>query len=139
MFMHFSCTHTSPFYLIVIDCFCYFSACLSLSLSLSFFQLVYSWHQRRASLLRPGILFVPRHLLLILLLLSGSMMIKPVRTFRRTFHNAAFIRNTKSFFHIFPILTFTLSSIVGVGSPFVTSQSLALRDHIGVLHQYARI
>ena len=57
------------------------------------------------------------------LILFGSMMMKPERTSRRTFHDEAFIWNAKSFFRIFSILTFPLSSTVGVGSPFVTSRS----------------
>ena len=65
-------------------------------LSLSLSRLVYSWHLKRASLLRPGTLFVSGHHLLPLLILSplmsGSMMIKLVRTFWRTFLDAAFIR-----------------------------------------------
>ena len=63
-------------------------------------------------------------LLLTLLLAYGSMMIKPERNFRRTFLNEAFIRNTKSFYRTFPILTFPLSSIVRVEGHCVTSRSL---------------
>ena len=51
-------------------------------------------------------------------------MIKPVRTFWRTFLDEAFIRNVKSFYQIFLILTLPLSSTIGVGSHCVTSQSL---------------
>ena len=96
-----------------------FSICPFLSLFLS---LVGLW-------LRPGTLFVPRHLLLLppLILLHltfDSMMIKPIRTFRRTSHDEAFIQNAKSFYRTFPILTFPLSSTVGVGSHFVASRSL---------------
>ena len=99
-----------------------------LSLSLSFFQLVALWHLNR-NLLYPETLFIPRHFLLHPLRIlpppmSDSMMIKPVRTFRRTFHNVAFIWNAKSFYPTFLILTFLLSSIVGVGSHCVASQSL---------------
>ena len=131
--MHFSCICTIPFLLIDINCvwnfFC-FSLSLSLSLSLSFslFKLVCSWHLKRASLLRPRTLFVPGHHLLPLLILpflmSGSVMIKPVRTFQRTFLDAAFIRNAKLFFRISSTLTYLLSSTVRVGSSFVKSQSL---------------
>ena len=97
---------------------------LSLSLSLSLFWLVCAWHPS-ISLLRPEILLVPRHHLLLILplLMSGSMMTKPIKTFRRTFLGAAFIQNTKSSFRIFPILTYPLSFKVGVGSPFKTSRS----------------
>ena len=88
-----------------------------------FLLLVALWHL--------GTFFVLGHLLLLLLLtllhlMSGSMMIKPVRTFRRTFHDTVFIRNAKSFYWIFPILTFPLSSTVGVKSHCVASRSLVL-------------
>ena len=39
-------------------------------------------------------------------------------------HDKAFIRNAKSFYRTFSILTFPLSSTVGVGSHCVASQSL---------------
>ena len=107
------------FFFLLILCLVIF--CLSLSLSLS---VICSWHQRRTSLLHPGTLFILGHLLLILLLLLfGFVMIKPFRTFWRTFHGMAIIQNAKSSFRTFLILTFSLSSIVGVGSPFVTSRS----------------
>ena len=100
--------------------------CLSLSLSLSFV----SWHLNENPL-RFGTLFVLGHLLLLppLILLhftSGSIMIKLVRTFRRTSHNEAFIRNAKSFYQTFLMLTFPLSSTVKVGSHCVASWSLVL-------------
>ena len=97
---------------------------LSLSLSLSLFWLVCAWHPS-ISLLRPEILLVLRHHLLLILplLMSGSMMTKPIKTFRRTFLGAAFIQNTKSSFRIFPILTYPLSFTVGIRSPFMTSWS----------------
>ena len=46
--------------------------------------------------------------------------------FRRTFVDDAFIQNTKSSYRIFLILTFPLSSTVGVGSHCMASQSRAL-------------
>ena len=102
---------------------------LSLSLFLSFFLfllLIALWHLSE-NLLCPGTLFIPRHFLLILLhLMSSSMMIKLIRTFRRTFHDATFIRNARSFYWIFLILTFPLSSTVGIVSHYVASRSLAL-------------
>ena len=103
-----------------------FSTCLTLSFS--FFQLVTLWHLNE-NLLHPRTLFVLGHLLLLsplilLLFMFGSVTIKPVRTFRRTSHDAAFIRNAKSFYRIVPILTFPLSSTVGVGSHYVASRSL---------------
>ena len=54
------------------------------------------------------------------------VMIKPVRTFRRTSHNTTFIWNAKSFYRTFLILTFPLSSTVGVESHCVASQSPVL-------------
>ena len=102
-------------------------AFLFVPLSLSFFLLLVAlWHLCE-NLPHPRALFIPRHLTMILLLHTiGSVMIMPVRTFRRTFHDMAFVRNTKSSYWIFPILTFPLSSIVRVGSHCVASRSLAL-------------
>ena len=83
------------------------------------------------NLFRLRTFFVPRHLFLLPLLIllhitSGSMMIKPVRTFRRTSHDTTFIWNAKSFYRTFLILTFPLSSTVGVESHCVASQSPVL-------------
>ena len=108
------------------SCWC-FSACFFFSLFLS---LVALWHLNE-NLLCPETLFVPRHLLLLprlilLHLTSGSVMIKPVRTFQRTSHDEAFIQNAKLFYQTFLILTFPLSSTVGVGSHYVASRSLVL-------------
>ena len=64
---------------------------------------------------------------------------KLVKTFWRTSHDEAFIQNAKSLYRIFSILTFPLSSIVGVKSHYVASYHLSFRDHTGVLLQYARI
>ena len=88
-------------------------------------MLVASWHLN-VNLLHPETLFVPRHPLLLILLplLFSSMMIKPDRTFQKTFLNEAFIRNAKSFCRTSPTLTYPLSFTVGVGSYCVTSQSL---------------
>ena len=123
MFMHFSCIRTILFLLIDIVFGNLLLVSLSLSLSLSL-SVICSWHQRRTSLLHPGTLFILGHLLLILLLLLfGFVMIKPFGTFWRTFHGVEIIQNAKSYFQTFLILTFLLSSIVGVGSPFVTSRS----------------
>ena len=128
MFMHFSCIRTILFFLFDINYVWYSSSSSSLSLSLSLslsIRLVCSWHRRRASLLHPGTLFISGHLPLLILpsLTFVSVMRRPGRTSRRTFLNAAFIQNTKLSFRIFSILTFPLSYIVGVGSPFVASQS----------------
>ena len=96
--------------------------CVSLSLSLS--RLVALWHLKENPF-RLKTLFFLGHLPLILPPpMSNSMMRRPSRTSRRTFHDAAFIRNAKSFYQIFPILTFPLSSTVGVGSHCMASSSL---------------
>ena len=102
-----------------------FGTLLLVSLSLSLSWLVCAWHLN-ASLLCPGTLFVPgQHLVLILLLLlSGSMMINPIKTFQRTFLDPTLIQNAKSFFRTFPILTFPLSFTIGVGSLYMTTRSL---------------
>ena len=60
---------------------------------------------------------------ILLLLTYGSVMIKPGRTLRRTFLDKAFIRNAKSFYRIFLLLTYPLSSTVGVGSHCVAPRS----------------
>ena len=122
-FMH---TYQFCFYHIDIKLYWFFSACFSLSLSLSpSLSLVALWHLNRNPL-HPETLFVLGHLLLLLLLILlhltfGSVMIKPIRTFQRTFHNTAFIRNAKSFYRTFPILTFPLSSTIGVRSHCMAS------------------
>ena len=105
--------HMYPFFSIfwysVLMVLFYFSPSLSLSLSLSLSRIVYIWHPS-AKLLRFKTLFVSRHLPLILLLfMFGSMMRRPVKTFRRTFPNVAFIRNAASFYQTFPILLYPLS------------------------------
>ena len=64
------------------------------------------------------------HPLILLHLTSDSVMIKPIRTFQRTSHDEAFIRKSKSFYQIFSILTFPLSSTIGIGSHCVASRSL---------------
>ena len=128
LLMHFSCIHTFISLYSHIELFSAFLfVSLSLSLSLSLL-LVALWYLRE-NLLHPGTLFVRGHFLLLpplilLHLTSDSMMIKPVRTFQRTSHDEAFIRNTKSFYQTFLILTFPLSSIVGVGNHCVASRSL---------------
>ena len=127
MFMHFSYIHTFIYLYFDIDlCWC-FSTCFFLS---SFLLLVALWHLI-GNLFRLRTFFVPRHLLLLPLLILlhlmiGSVMIKPARTFRRTSHDVAFIRNAKSFYRTFLILTFPLSSTVGVGSHCVASRSPVL-------------
>ena len=125
MFMHFSCTHTFISLYSYIELFGAFLFVPFLSLFLS---LVALWHLNE-NLPRLGTLFIPRHLLLLpslilLHLTSSFVMMKPIRTFWRTSYDAAFIRNAKLFYWIFPILTFPLSSTVGVWSHYVASWSL---------------
>ena len=128
----FLCIHTFLFLSFDIKTAWYFSDCLSLSLSLVsiclclslyvFLTLVASWHLN-VSLLHPGTLFIPEHPLLLTLLphMFGSVMIKPDRTFRRTFLDKAFIQNAKSFCWTSPTLTNPLSFTVRVGSHYVMS------------------
>ena len=94
------------------------------SLSLSFFWIVYAWHPI-AKLLYPETLFVPRHLLLLILLLFtfSFVMRRLIRTSWRTFLDVAFIQNSRSFFQTSLILIYPLSLTVGVGNPFVISWS----------------
>ena len=126
MFMHVSCIRTNIVsILLILNYLVLFCVFLSLFLFLSISCLMAPKRKSTSSWnpLHSG------HLLLLLLLIllhlmSGSMIIKPVRTFQRNFHNAALIRNAKSFYWIFPILTFPLSSTIRVGSHCVASQSL---------------
>ena len=120
----FLCIHTFLFLSFDIKTAWYFSDCLSLSLSLVsiclclslyvFLTLVASWHLN-VSLLHPRTLFVPRHLLFLLhltplLLMFGSVMKRPNQTSWKTFHDATFIRNAKSFCQTFLTLTFPCHS-----------------------------
>ena len=125
----FSCIRT--FNSIYFDIFVvwYISDCLPLFLSLPL-TLVVSWHLS-VSQLRPGTLFILRHLLLLLHLTLlpltfDSMMRRANRTSLRTSHDAAFIRNTKSFCQIFLTLTYSLSSTIKVGSHYMAPWSHAL-------------
>ena len=125
MFMHFHAYILSSFYILIyIFLLVLFFFFLSLSLSLA---LVCTIAPKRKST-HPRTLSILGHLLLLLLtlhlLIYGSVMMKPKRTSRRTFVDEAFIRNAMSFCQTFPTLTYPLSFIVGVGSHFVTSQSL---------------
>ena len=122
IFMH---TYLQFFIFWYIDCVGAFLL-VSLSLPLSFFWLVASWHLNENPF-HPRTLFILGHLLLPLtplLLLFGSVMRKPIKTSRRTFLDEAFIRNTKSFCRTSPKLTYPLSFTVAVGSHCVTSRSL---------------
>ena len=125
MLMHF---HAYILYIqyifIYLNCFWDFSECFFLPP----YSLVYvsvSWH-RNVSLLGPGTLFIPGHLLLLIPPppLFGSMMSKPERTSRRTSLDKAFIRNVKSFCWTSPTLTYPLSFTVRVRNHCVKSRSL---------------
>ena len=116
-FMHTYLYLSLFWYWFVLVLFCVF-------LSLSLFWLVALWHLNENPL-HPWTLFVLGHLPLILPPpMFDSMIRRPSRTSWRTFHNVVFIQNDKSFYQIFSILTFPLSSIVGVGSHCVAPQSL---------------
>ena len=124
MSMHFPCIRT------LFQYTCYTWNCLglfwlSLFLFLSF-CLRYSclWHLS-VNPLQLGTLFVPEllHHLILLCLIFGSVMMMPLRHFRRTFLDEAFIRNAKSFCRILPTPTFPLSFTVGDGSHCVMSRS----------------
>ena len=126
----FSCIHTFKFLYFYISCCWYFFYCLLLFLSFSPIYISCVRHLS-ISLLHPGTLFVPGHLLLLLrltplLLTSGSVMRKPNWTSLRTFHDKAFIQNTKSFCQTSLTLTCLLSSIVEVRSHYVAPRSRAL-------------
>ena len=120
MFMHFHAYIPSILYNLI---YCFVGAFLIVSLSLSL-TLVASWHLN-VNPLHLETLFILGHLLLLFLtplhLTYGSVMRRPSRTFQRTFHDEAFIRNAKSFYQIFLTLTYPLSSTVGVGSHCVVS------------------
>ena len=111
-----------------------FSNSLSLSLSLSLSVTLVATCHLNVNQLRPRTFFISEHLPLLLLTplhLTYSFVIRrPNRgihsSFRRTFQDEAFIRNAKSFCQIFLTLTYPLSSIVGVRSHCVASQSHAL-------------
>ena len=120
----FSCICTFDSLYSYIDLLCF---SVYFFLPLSFFWLVAPWHLNE-NLLCFRTLFILGHLLLLipLLLMYSSVMIKPERTFQRTFLNEAFIQKAKSSYHIFLILTFPLSSTVEVGSHCMASRSLVL-------------
>ena len=126
MYLHF-------FMFLYIDLFGAFLR-VSLSPSLCFFRLVASWHLNENPL-HPRTLFVLGHPLplTLLLLLFGSMMIKPERNFRRTSLDEAFIWNAKSSYRISSILTFPLSSTIGLGVTVWCLGHFPFCDHTGVL------
>ena len=124
MFMHTYNSFPSFWYYCWLVHFC-LSFSLSLSLSLSFFWIVCAWHLS-ANVLHLGTLFVPGHLLLLILhpVMLGFVMIKLVKTFQRTFLNVAFIQNAKLSFRISPILIYPLSLTVRVRNPFMIYWSI---------------
>ena len=131
LLLHVTCSCIRSFFSIYFDIFellgtflIVFSLSLSLSLSLSVYVSLLLWHPN-VNLLCPETLFVPGHLLLLILLLSlsGSVMRRPKRTSLRTFPDEAFIQNAKSFCQTSLTLTFLLSSTVGNRGHYVMSQS----------------
>ena len=118
-FMHFHAYIPSSFYILIyiyIYIYIIFLVLfwLSLSLSLSpplslFLAIVALWHPN-ANPLRLRTLFILGHLLPLtpLHLTFGSVMRRPSP--RRTFHDATFIQNTKSFYQTFQTLTYPRSS-----------------------------
>ena len=92
MLMHFHAYVLYILYILIYWLYWYFSDSLSLS------RLIALWHLNE-NLLCLKTLFISKHPLLRILLplMFDSMMIKPDKTFRRTFLDEAFIRNAKSF------------------------------------------
>ena len=117
MIMRYSCIRT--FLFLPFGTICWLVLfCLSLSLSLSLSDSLRM--DPSTKLLCLGTLFIPGHHHLIpFLFLSGSVMIKPVRTFRRTSPNVAFIQNATLSYQTSPILLFRLSYIGEVRNLFV--------------------
>ena len=129
--------------LIYLNCLGLFwlpSLSLSLSLSLSVYVSLLLWHPN-VNLLCPETLFVPGHLLLLILLLSlsGSVMRRPKRTSLRTFPDEAFIQNAKSFCQTSLTLTFLLSSTVGIRVTVWRPSHLSIHADLRVLLQHACI
>ena len=131
----FSCIRT--FNSIYFDIFVvwYFSDCLPLFLSFPPYYVSCVMALKRKSIPSRN-LFISGHLLRLLLLTplpltSGSVMRWPNRTSWRTFHDAAFIWNAKSFYQISLTLTYPLSSTVRFRSHFMVPQSRALLRSYG--------
>ena len=101
LMLHITCScifhaYVPFFFLLILNVFVTFlGVSLSLSLSLSLSRLVTLWHLNVSPLCPRTFFVLGNHLLLPLLILhllmSGSVMIQPVRTFWRTFPDAAFI------------------------------------------------
>ena len=133
----FSCICTFNLLYSFILCCWYFSDCLFLSPSLSL-SLSCVCHLN-ANPLHPGTLFTPGRLLLLLLtplhLTYSSVLRRLSRTSQRTFHDEAFIQNAKSFCQIFLILSYPLSSTIGIGSHCVASRLHAIQDFYSNMHE----
>ena len=125
--MHFPCIRTLfsiyLLYLILLGTF----LIVFLSLLLFLFTLVMSMAPKRKSTptwnplrSKASSSFDPT------LSIFSSMMVMPLRHFRRTFLDKAFIQNTKSFCWTLSTPTFPLSFTVGDGSHCVTSRSPVL-------------
>ena len=127
MFMYFPCIRTLFSYIWYIWITWDFSDCSFLLLPLNLFTLAVSMAPKRKSTL-PRTLFVSvlLHLLILLLILSDSVMMMPLRHFRRTSPDEAFIWNAKSCYRTLPTLTFPLSFTLGDGSHCVMSRSHVL-------------
>ena len=127
MFMHFPCIRTFFNIFDIIDVAWDFSDCSFLFLPLFLFTLVVSMAPKRKSTPARN----PLHLGASSssdphLLTFDFVMMMPLRHFRRTSPDEAFIRNAKSFYWTLLTPTFPLSFIVGERSHCVTSRSNVL-------------
>ena len=104
-----------------------FSNCSSLFLPLNLFTLVvFMAPKRKYTPTRNPLHFDASSSTNLHLLMFGSMIMMPLRHFRRTSLDEAFIWNAKSFFRTLPTLTSPLSFTVRDGSHYVTSRSHVL-------------
>ena len=144
IFMHSHAYIPSILYILIYLLFGTFLI-VSLSFSLSFpLTLVASWHLS-VSLLHLGTLFVLRHLLLplhltLLTLKSGSVMRRPNQTSLRTFHDVAFIQNTKSILSDFsntdlPLVIYSRGWESLCGAP-VTCPSVIIQEFYSNIHEF---
>ena len=99
------------------------------------------WHLN-VNPLQPRTLFISMLLCLLILhlLMFDSMMMMPVRHFRRTSLDKAFIRNAKSFCRTLPTLTFPLSFTVGDVSSdvLVTCPLVLIQEFYSNMHEIDR-
>ena len=103
-----------PMMLFILHVTC---SCISHAYIPSFQHIVVAWDFFYCSSL---------HLLILHLLTFGSVMMMPLRHFRRTSLDEAFIRKSKSFCQTLPTPTFPLSFTIGDGNHCVTSRSHVL-------------